>query len=85
MVVVRSEIDYVGQMNLRAEPYDVWCRVAEVGSTSLTFESEIRDGDRPMARSRVVEVNIGEEGRPAPMRPEHREIFEQRMREAQAE
>jgi acyl-CoA thioester hydrolase len=85
MVVARSEIDYVGQMNLRAEPYDVWCRVAEVGSTSLTFESEIRDGDRPMARSRVVEVNIGEEGRPAPMRPEHREIFEQRMREAQAE
>jgi len=85
MVVARSEIDYVGQMNLRAEPYDVWCRVAEVGTTSLTFESEIRDGDRPMARSRVVEVNLDEEGRPTPLRPEHRDLFEQRMRAALAE
>jgi acyl-CoA thioester hydrolase len=85
MVVARSEIDYVGQMNLRAEPYDVWCRVAEVGSTSLTLESEIRDGERPMARSRVVEVNVDEDGRPAAMRPEHRELFEERLRQAQAE
>jgi len=81
MVVARSEIDYVGQMNLRAEPYDVWSRVAEIGTTSITFESEIRDGDRPMARARVVEVNLAEDGSPAPLLPEHREIFEQRMRE----
>jgi acyl-CoA thioester hydrolase len=85
LVVARSEIDYVGQMNLRAEPYDVWCRVAEIGTSSLTLESEIRDGDRPMARSRVVEVNLDADGRPEPLRPEHREIFEQRMRDAQVE
>jgi acyl-CoA thioester hydrolase len=82
MVVARSEIDYLGQMNLRAEPYDVWSRVAGIGTTSLTLESEIRDGDRLMARSRVVEVNVDGAGGPAPPLPKHREIFEQRMREA---
>ena len=27
LVVARTEIDYLGQMNLRPEPYDVWARV----------------------------------------------------------
>ncbi len=65
MVVVRSEMDHLGQVNLRPEPYDVWSRVAEIGRTSVTFESEIRDGDRVMARSRVVEVNVDPDGRAA--------------------
>ncbi len=56
-VVARTEIDYLGQMELRAAPYDVWCRVVDVGSGSVTFESEIRDGARVMARCRVVEVS----------------------------
>ena len=42
----------------------MWSRVAAVGRTSVTFESEIRDGERVMARSRVVEVNVDEDGRP---------------------
>lgn len=81
-VVARTEIDYVGQMNLRAEPYDVWCRVAEVGATSVTVEAEIRDGERVMARARVVEVNLDAEHRPTPMRPEHAALFERRRTEA---
>ncbi len=80
MVVVRSEMDHLGQVNLRPEPYDVWSRVAAVGRTSVTFESEIRDGDRVMARSRVVEVNVDPDGHPVPHHDRHRELFEERRR-----
>ena len=78
-VVARTEMDHHGQLNLRPEPYDVWSRVAAVGRTSVTLESEIRDGDRVMARARVVEVNVDADGKPAPWRDEHRLLFEQRI------
>jgi acyl-CoA thioester hydrolase len=80
MVVARSEMDHLGQMNVRPDPYDVWSRVAAVGRTSVTFESEIRDGERVMARSRVVEVNVDEDGQPLAHHPRHLELFEQRVR-----
>jgi acyl-CoA thioester hydrolase len=80
MVVARSEMDHLGQMNVRPEAYDVWSRVADVGRTSVTFESEIRDGERVMARSRVVEVNVDEDGQPLAHHPRHLELFEQRVR-----
>jgi acyl-CoA thioester hydrolase len=83
-VIVRSEIDYVGQMNLRPQPYAVRSRVVGVGDTSVSFEQEIRDGDRVMARSRIVEVNVGDDDRPQPWHPAHRELFEQRRREAES-
>jgi acyl-CoA thioester hydrolase len=79
LVVARTEIDYLGQMNLRPEPYDVWSRVEAVGSTSVTYDEEIRDGDRVMARCRIVSVNVGEDGRPTATHPVHRRLFEQRM------
>jgi acyl-CoA thioester hydrolase len=82
LVVARNEIDYVGQMNLRPEPYAVWCRVEAVGTSSVTYELELRDDDRVMARSRVVTVNLGEDDRPVPIHPRHRELFEQRMADA---
>ena len=78
-VVVRSEMDHTGQVNLRPEPYDVRCRVLAVGRTSVTFETEILDRDRVMARSRVVEVNVDPDDRPTPWRDEHRALFEQRI------
>ena len=80
MVVARSEMDHLGQMNVRRDAYDVWSRVAAVGRTSVTFESEIRDGERVMARSRVVEVNVDEDGHPLAHHPRHLELFEQRVR-----
>jgi acyl-CoA thioester hydrolase len=85
LVVARNEIDYVGQMNLRPEPYVVRARVEAVGLTSVTYELELRDADRMMARSRMVTVNMGEDDRPAPMHPGHRELFEQRMVAARIE
>jgi acyl-CoA thioester hydrolase len=82
LVVARNEIDYVGQMNLRPEPYAVWCRVDAVGTSSVTYELELRDDERVMARSRVVTVNLGADDRPAPIHPRHRELFTQRMADA---
>lgn len=83
IVIARTEIDYLGQMNLRPEPYEVWSRVVAIGTTSVTYDQEIRDGDRVMARSRIVTVNIDPDGdRPTPIHPTHRELFERRMREA---
>jgi acyl-CoA thioester hydrolase len=79
-VIARSEIDYVGQMVLRPEPYAVRSRVVDVGDTSVAFEQEIRDADRVMARSRMVEVNIGEDEHPRAWHPRHRELFETRLR-----
>ncbi len=75
-VVARSEMDHVGQMNLRSEPYDVLARVAGLGRTSLTLEAEIRDGDQVMARSRIVEVNVDGSGEPLEWHPQHRALFE---------
>jgi acyl-CoA thioester hydrolase len=82
LVVARNDIDYVGQLNLRPEPYAVRGRVQKVGRTSLTCELELHDADRLMARSRVVMVNLGEDDRPTPLHPRHRELFEQRMVDA---
>ena len=82
MVVVRSEMDHLGQMNVRREAYDVWSRVAAVGRTSVTFESEIRDGERVMARCRAVEVSLDEDDRPLPHIAEHRAAFERRREAA---
>jgi acyl-CoA thioester hydrolase len=81
-VVARSEIDYVGQMNLRPEPYAVRSRIVAVGDRSVSFEQEIRDpddADRVMARSRIVEVNVDEDEKPVPWNPTHRELFEERL------
>jgi len=83
--IVRSEIDYVAQMNLRPEPYAVRSRIVAVGDHSVSCEQEIRDGERVMARSRIVEVNVDDDDRPLEWNPKHREIFERRMREAQVE
>ena len=78
-VVARSEMDHLGQMNLRPEAYDVWARFVAIGRTSVTMESEIRDGDRVMARARVVEVNVDASGVPIPWHEKHRALFEARI------
>jgi acyl-CoA thioester hydrolase len=81
-VIARSEIDYVGQMNLRAEPYVVRSRIVALGDRSISFEQEILDpdnADRVMARSRLVEVNVDEDHKPLVWHPKHRELFDQRL------
>jgi acyl-CoA thioester hydrolase len=81
-VIVRSEIDYVAQMSLRPEPYVVRSRIVGVSEHSVSFEQEIRDDERVMARSRIVEVNVDDDGRPLAWHPAHRALFELRMGDA---
>jgi acyl-CoA thioester hydrolase len=56
VVVAQTDVDYLQPLLIRAEPYDCRTSNTRVGSRSMTFESEIRDGDRALARARVVVV-----------------------------
>ena len=56
VVVAQTDVDYRVPILFREEPYDVWSHVARVGGRSFTVESEIRDGDTLLSRSRVVLV-----------------------------
>jgi acyl-CoA thioester hydrolase len=56
VVIAQADVDYLAPILLRAETYDCWTQIAHVGRTSLVIESEIADGDRVLARARVVLV-----------------------------
>ncbi|HYG93662.1 MAG TPA: thioesterase family protein [Nocardioides sp.] len=56
VVVAQTDVDYLAPIALRAEPYDLWTQVARVGQRSMTLEAELADGDRALARARVVLV-----------------------------
>jgi acyl-CoA thioester hydrolase len=56
VVVAQTDVDYLEPLLFRPEPYDVASAVVHVGTRSVTIESEIRDGDRVLARARVVAV-----------------------------
>jgi acyl-CoA thioester hydrolase len=56
VVVAQTDVDYVRPILLRPTPYDVWSRVARVGTRSMTIDAEIDDGDQILARSRVTLV-----------------------------
>jgi acyl-CoA thioester hydrolase len=56
VVVAQIDVDYLSAITLRPEPYDCWTQVRRVGTRSMTIESEIGDGERALARARVVLV-----------------------------
>jgi acyl-CoA thioester hydrolase len=56
MVVAQTDVDYRRPILFRAEPYDCRSWVTRIGTTSMTIESEIRDGESVLARARVVTV-----------------------------
>lgn len=61
MVVAQTDVDYLEPITLRAQPYDCWSDVSHVGNTSMTIDSEICDGERVLARARVVVVFFDQE------------------------
>ncbi|WP_210648805.1 thioesterase family protein [Nocardioides sp. SYSU D00065] len=68
LVVAQTDVDYRRPILFRAEPYDCRTWVSRIGSTSVVFESVVRDGDEVLARARVVGVCIDSaSGRPAPV------------------
>ena len=66
-VVAQTDVDYRRPILFRQQPYDCWTWVTAVGTTSMTIESEIRDGDDVLSRARVVTVFFDPETqRPTP-------------------
>jgi acyl-CoA thioester hydrolase len=56
LVVAQTDVDYRTPILFRSEPYDMWSRVAHLGTTSLQIEAEIRDTETVLSRSRVTVV-----------------------------
>jgi acyl-CoA thioester hydrolase len=68
LVVAQTDVDYKRAILFRGEPYDCRTWVSRIGSTSVVFESVVRDGDEVLARARVVGVCMDSAtGRPAPV------------------
>lgn len=75
LVVAQTDVDYRRPILFRAEPYDCRTWVSRIGSTSVVFESVVRDDDQVLARARVVGVCIDNAtGRPAPVPEEFRAV-----------
>jgi acyl-CoA thioester hydrolase len=75
LVVAQTDVDYRRPILFRAEPYDCATWVSHIGSTSVVFESVVRDGDDVLARAKVVGVCLDSAtGRPAPVPAEFRDL-----------
>ena len=78
LVVAQTDVDYKRPILFRPEPYDCRTWISRVGSTSLVFESVVRDqlaGGEVLARARVVGVCMDSTtGRPAPVPDAVREL-----------
>jgi len=67
-MVVRQDVDYVTQLEFRMEPYRVATGVASIGTTSMSFCSEIRDDAGVVyAKAATTVVCADQQGRPAPI------------------
>lgn len=67
-MVVRQDVDYVTQLEFRMEPYKVATGVANIGTTSMSFCSEIRDDAGVVyAKASTTVVCADQQGRPAPI------------------
>ncbi len=75
LVVAQTDVDYRRPILFRPEPYDCRTWVSRIGSTSVVFESVVRDGEQVLARARVVGVCIDNAtGRPTPVPDEYRSV-----------
>ncbi len=69
-VVAQTDVDYKVPILFRPEPYDGWTWLSHVGNRSMVVESEIRDGDLLLSRSRVAMVFFDAETQRAVAPPE---------------
>lgn len=68
-LVVRQDVDYVRQLEFRMEPYEVATGVSSIGTSSMSFCSEIRGDGEVYARAATVVVCADLTGRPTPIPP----------------
>ncbi len=68
-MVARQDVDYLGQILLRPEPYLVRTAIGKVGRTSMTTVAEVVDplDGRVLVRTRTVVVSGDLTGRPVPL------------------
>lgn len=68
-MVARQDVDYLGQILLRREPYVVRTAIGRVGRTSVTTIAEVVDplDGRVLVRTRTVVVSGDVCGRPVPL------------------
>ena len=68
-MVARQDVDYVGQIAHRTEPYRVRSAIARVGRTSVTIVAQVEDplDDAVLTRTRTVLVCGDATGRPVPL------------------
>jgi acyl-CoA thioester hydrolase len=57
-VIARTDIDYLGPVHHRQQPYSVSSWIGHLGSRSFTIQSEVRDGERVLASAAVVMVTF---------------------------
>jgi acyl-CoA thioester hydrolase len=77
-LVARQDLDYLAPIEFRREPYVVRTGVAQLGTTSLTFCSEVADplDGRRLAQASTVAVFADADGRPTAILPEVRAVLE---------
>ncbi|GAA4679965.1 acyl-CoA thioesterase [Nocardioides nanhaiensis] len=79
-VIAQTDVDYRAPLLFRPEPYDLYTRLARLGTRSFSVESEICDGERVLARARVAMVFFDlESGRSREPDPAVRERLEARL------
>lgn len=68
-MVARQDVDYLGQILLRPEPYQVRTAIGRVGRTSMTMIAEVVDplDGRVLVRTRTVIVAGDANARPVPL------------------
>ncbi|MDR0990069.1 MAG: acyl-CoA thioesterase [Propionibacteriaceae bacterium] len=76
--VVRQDVNYLTPLFFRIEPYTIRTGVAKIGSTSITFCSEIADptAHKRFATASTVAVFADAEGRPTEILPQWREALQ---------
>jgi len=77
-LVARQDVEYLTPIQFRPEPYMVRTGVSHLGTTSLTFCSEISDPDKHtrFGKATTVAVFADAQGRPKPIIPQWREALE---------
>ncbi len=68
-MVARQDVDYLGQIAHRTEPYRVRSAIGRVGRTSVTIVAQVEDplDEAVLARTRTVLVSGNADGTPVPL------------------
>lgn len=74
-VLAKAEISYLKRLVFGDSPVcETW--VEHIGNSSITFNGRLMLGDEEVAKSTVVVVHLGENGKPARISEEGRKCFE---------